>query len=165
MTEILNTARSNSAIGLVLKKQHSIYGEGRVVGEWWKWKVPKLLVKTVLLYAQSGGWGGGESNFTFAVWEGDQLIPLTKTMGGLTKEEIAEIGLFVKKNTIEKFGPVRSVKPSLVFELIFDTLDLSSRHKCGLVLRNPTVLKWHKEAEVNTANSLLEVKALLHNYE
>jgi len=163
IAEILKTARSQQAIGLLLKDQNSIYWEGRGTAGWWKWKVPKLSVKTILLYAQSGGWSGGESTYTFAVWEGDQLVPLTKTMDGLAKEEISEIGTFVKKNTIERFGPVRSIKPELVFELIFDTIDISTRHKCGLVLRNPSVLKWKRESDISEADSLEAVKALLNH--
>ncbi len=160
LSRLLNTARSNQACGMVIKKQMSNYGEGRAK-DWWKWQVPKMTVLTVLLYAQSGGWAGGESNFTFAVWQGDNLIPITKSYVGLSKEELTEIGKFVKMNTIEKFGPVRSVKPELIFELSFDGIDHSSRHKCGLVLRNPTILKWRKEFTTTNINALEELKALL----
>ena len=165
LSELLTSARTCQACGVMIKNQHSMYGVGRVAKDWWKWKVPNLKVKTVLLYAQSGGWGGGASNYTFAVWEGENLVPITKTTAGISKEENSEINSFVKKNTIERFGPVRSVKPQLVFELSFDNVDVSTRHKCGLILRNPSVLKWHKELETSSVNSLEEVKALLNNHE
>ena len=160
----LSQSRNFMSIGLVLKNKNAIYKEGRQKGEWWKWKAKPMSIKTVLLYVQSDGWGRGKANYTFAVKKGDELIPVTKTLDGLSETEIKEIAAFARKNTVEKFGPVRSVKPALVFEITFEAIQISSRHKCGIVLRNPAIQHWHKDLEPSQIDTLEDVKALLNEY-
>lgn len=120
---------------------------GRKRGDWWKWKIDSFTVDAVLLYAQKGhGWRANVfSDYTFAVWEGDQLIPFAKAYSGLTKEELAEVDRFVKKHPLEKFGPVRSVKPELVFEIAFEGIQLSKRHKSGVAVRFPRIQRWRHD--------------------
>ncbi len=148
--------------GLMLKHKESIYDIGRKKGNWWKWKVEPLRADGVLLYAQSGH--GRRANlytdYTFAVWHNNELLPFTKAYSGLTDKELIEVDAWIKKNTVEKFGPVRSVKPELVFELAFEGINPSPRHKSGIALRFPRILRWRKDktiAEANTKDDLLKL--------
>lgn len=156
-------ARENDCEGLMLKSKNSIYQSGRKRGDWWKWKVDPFLIDAVLLYAQAGH--GRRANlftdYTFAVWNGEDLVPFTKAYSGLKDEEFKEITAFVKKNTIERFGPVRSVQPKLVFEIAFEGINVSKRHKSGVALRFPRMKRWRKDKPVEEANTLEDLKALL----
>ena len=127
------------AEGLMLKRRTSPYGVGRKVGDWWKWKVDPLTVDAVLIYAQAGHGrrAGLYTDYTFAVWNGDELVPFAKAYSGLTDAEIREVDRFVRANTREKFGPVRTVEPELVFELAFEGIQESARHKSGIAVRFP----------------------------
>lgn len=157
------TSRARSVEGLMLKRQISPYRVGRQRGDWWKWKVEPYLVDAVLLYAQRGHGKRASlySDYTFAVWDGDTLIPFAKAYSGLTDEEIRKVDAFVKKNTKERFGPVRSVKPELVFELAFEGIQESTRHKSGIAVRFPRMNRWRLDKKIEEADSLETVKALI----
>src|SRR5690606_7626216 len=131
LPEIRNNARLINSEGLMLKNVHSPYHTGRKRGDWWKWKTDPLTIDAVLIYAQkgSGRRSGYYTDYTFAVKSGDALVTIAKAYSGLTDKEIQEVSKFVNKNAIEKFGPVRTVKPELVFEIAFEGIGYSSRHK------------------------------------
>jgi DNA ligase-1 len=149
--------------GIMLKRKNSIYRDGRRRGDWWKWKIDALTVDAVMIYAMRGH--GRRSNlytdYTFAVWDDGQLVPFAKAYSGLTDEEINKVDYWIKQNTIERFGPVRSVKPELVFELAFEGIQKSSRHKSGLALRFPRIHRWRKDKPAGEANTLEDLKSLL----
>lgn len=156
-------SRSHHAEGLMLKKKDSTYQVGRKKGDWWKWKVDPLEVDAVMLYAQRGH--GRRANlytdFTFAVWDGELLVTFAKAYSGLTDKEFGEITKFVKANTKERFGPVASVNPELVFTLAFEGIALSSRHKSGVALRFPRISRWRRDKSPKDADTLDYLKNLL----
>ncbi|MGZ5247413.1 MAG: ATP dependent DNA ligase, partial [Flavitalea sp.] len=144
----------------------SAYQVGRKRGDWYKWKIDPMTIDAVMIYAQKGS--GRRSNlytdYTFAVKDGDKLVTFAKAYSGLTDKEFAEVDNFVKRNSIEKFGPVRTVKPQLVFELGFEGIAASSRHKSGVALRFPRILRWRKDKKVDEINTLEDLKSMLENY-
>ena len=159
LAEARTGARERGSEGLMLKRKDSIYQVGRKRGDWWKWKIDPLVIDAVLVYAQKGH--GRRSNlytdYTFAVRHGEQLVTFTKAYSGLTDKELAEVDAFVKKNSLEKFGPVRTVKPELVFEIAFEGIAASARHKSGVALRFPRINRWRKDkgpAEIDTLEAL-----------
>lgn len=158
-----NRSREFLSEGIMLKRKDSIYRNGRRRGDWWKWKIDPFTIDAVLIYAMRGH--GRRANlytdYTFAVWDGDQLVPFAKAYSGLTDEEIKEVDRWVKQNTLERFGPVRSVKPELVFELAFEGINKSTRHKSGIALRFPRMARWRKDKSAQEANSLSDLTALL----
>lgn len=160
-----STARERGAEGLMLKRLDAPYIGGRKKGDWWKWKLDPLTIDAVMIYAQAGH--GRRANlftdYTFAVWKGDELVPFTKAYSGLTDREFREATDWVKKNTLERFGPVRRVPPHHVFEIGFEGIQASSRHKSGVALRFPRMLRWrHDKAaqDANTHDDLLEMLTL-----
>ncbi|SEN58779.1 DNA ligase-1 [bacterium A37T11] len=157
-------ARLHDCEGVMLKKWDSPYEAGRRRGKWWKWKTQALTIDGVLIYAQSGH--GRRANlftdYTFAVWDGDVLVPFAKAYSGLTDKEIAELDNWVKRHTVTKFGPVRSVHPLLVFEIAFEGIQRSSRHKSGVALRFPRILRWRRDKSVAEANHISDLRALIH---
>lgn len=159
-------SRDFFAEGLMVKNKSGDYKVGRKRGEWWKWKLEALTIDAVMIYAMRGH--GRRANlftdFTFAVRDGDQLVPFTKAYSGLTDLEMKEVDAFVKKNTIEKFGPVRSVTPQLVFEIAFEGIQKSSRHKSGIALRFPRIHRWRKDKLPQDANTLRDLLDLLRQY-
>lgn len=155
-------ARELGCEGLMLKRRSSEYKTGRRRGDWWKWKVDPLSIDGVMIYAQRGHGRRADlyTDFTFAVWDGDELVPFAKAYSGLTDKEMAQVDAWVKKNTKEKFGPVRSVTPQLVFEIGFEGINPSSRHKSGVALRFPRILRWRRDkpvAEASTKQDLLDI--------
>lgn len=156
-------ARREQAEGLMLKRRSSAYGVGRKVGDWFKWKVNPLTVDAVLVYAQAGHGrrAGLYTDYTFAIWDGDTLVPFAKAYSGLTDAEIRQVDRFVRNNTLEKFGPVRTVKPELVFELAFEGIQRSTRHKSGIAVRFPRIARWRQDKPAHEADTLDTVKALL----
>jgi DNA ligase-1 len=163
-------AREQRAEGLMLKRLDSPYGVGRISGDWWKWKVAPLTVDCVMIYAQAGHGrrAGLYTDFTFAVWSeaaetGERtLVPFAKAYSGLTDAELREVDVWIRKNTIERFGPVRSVTPELVFELGFEGINLSTRHKSGIAVRFPRILRWRHDKPASEADSLATLGQLLH---
>ena len=157
------TSRERSAEGIMLKRLESPYGVGRKRGDWWKWKVDPYSVDAVLLYAQRGH-GRRASLFTaytFGVWKGDDLVPFAKAYSGLTDAEIRQVDRFVRRNTLDRFGPVRSVEPRLVFEIAFEGIQRSPRHKSGIAVRFPRMARWRQDKEPKDADTLERVEALL----
>jgi len=156
-------SREMSAEGLMLKRRSSPYRVGRVRGDWWKWKVTPYSVDAVLIYAQRGSGKRASlyTDYTFGVWDGDALVPFAKAYSGLTDAEIREVDAFVRRNTVEQFGPVRTVKPELVFELAFEGLQRSTRHKSGVAVRFPRILRWRRDKPMAEADSIATVRALL----
>ena len=159
-------SRDIRAEGVMLKRKSSVYQTGRKVGDWWKWKTDPLTIDAVLIYAQKGH--GRRSNlytdYTFAVKDGDKLVSFTKAYSGLTDKEFAQVDAFVKRNSLEKFGPVRTVKPELVFEIAFEGIAASNRHKSGVALRFPRMLRWRKDKKPDDINTLEDLKQLLEQY-
>ena len=152
-------ARDMGAEGVMLKRLSSEYGVGRRRGDWWKWKVAPFAVDAVLIYAQpgSGKRAGLFTDYTFGIWEGSHLVPFAKAYSGLTDEEIRRVDQFVRRNTLEKFGPVRTVKPELVFELHFEGIQPSSRHKSGVAVRFPRMARWRTDKKAEEADTIEEV--------
>lgn len=163
MDELRIEARERNAEGLMVKEKTSTYEVGRKKGLWWKWKVDPMTIDAVMLYAMRGHGrrSGLYTDLTFAVWDGKNLVPFTKAYSGLTDEEFRAVTNFVNKNTKERFGPVRSVKPELVFELAFEGIAPSSRHKSGVALRFPRIKRWRHDKKAEEANTLDDLKALL----
>jgi DNA ligase-1 len=159
-------SRIRMAEGFMLKKSDSFYEVGRKKGSWWKWKIEPLTIDGVLLYAQKGHGRRADlyTDYTLAVWEGEKLIPFAKAYSGLTDEEIREVDKYVKQNTLEKFGPVRTVKPAMVFEIAFEGIQESPRHKSGIALRFPRIQRWRKDKPIEEANTLEDLKSLLSVY-
>lgn len=160
---IRGKSRENKAEGLMLKRLDSAYKVGRKRGDWWKWKVEPMTIDAVMIYAMAGH--GRRANlftdYTLAVWNDGMLVPVAKAYSGLTDAEIKEVDAFVKSNTIEKFGPVRSVKAELVFEIGFENIQESKRHKSGVALRFPRILRWRKDKPANEADHLSSLIELL----
>lgn len=163
LPEIRENARELNSEGIMLKHKHSPYHSGRKRGDWWKWKVDPLTLDAVLIYAQkgSGRRSGYYTDYTFAVKSGEELVTIAKAYSGLTDKEIQEVSRFVNSNAIEKFGPVRTVKPELVFELAFEGISLSSRHKSGVALRFPRILRWRRDKTVKDIDDIEDIKQLI----
>ena len=159
-------ARNQGSEGLMLKRKDSAYQVGRKRGDWWKWKIDPLTIDAVMIYAQKGS--GRRSNlytdYTFAVKDGDKLVSFTKAYSGLTDKEFNEVDYFVKRNSLEKFGPVRTVKPELVFEIAFEGIAASNRHKSGVALRFPRISRWRKDKKPEEINTLADLKKMLEIY-
>ena len=161
-------SREKRSEGLMLKNRLSTYQVGRKKGSWWKWKVDPFTIDAVLTYAMRGH--GRRSNlftdYTFALWrendKGDkELVTFAKAYSGLTDAEFREVDRWIKSNTLERFGPVRSVQPYHVFEIAFEGIALSSRHKSGVATRFPRILRWRKDKKIEDANSLEDLKKLI----
>ena len=158
--ETLALARSRSreegTEGLMLKRLDSAYGVGRPRGAWWKWKIEPYTLDAVLIYAQKGHGKRASlyTDYTFGIWRAGELVPFAKAYSGLTDEEIREVDAFIRRNTVERFGPVRTVKPELVFELGFEGIQRSTRHKSGIAVRFPRMLRMRKDKPVAEANTL-----------
>lgn len=164
-------ARSMGVEGLMLKQRDAHYGVGRTkdVGVWWKWKIDPLSVDAVLVYAQRGHGRRASlyTDYTFAVWDAPpgaperRLVPFAKAYSGLTDAEIARVDAVIRRTTVETFGPVRSVRPTLVFELGFEGIARSGRHKSGIAVRFPRMLRWREDKPVEDADTLQTLAALL----
>ncbi|MBT8475143.1 MAG: cisplatin damage response ATP-dependent DNA ligase, partial [Alphaproteobacteria bacterium] len=159
-------SREIEAEGVMLKRRDAPYRDGRRKGDWWKWKVDPLTIDAVMIYVQSGH--GRRANlftdFTFAVWNGNELVPFTKAYSGLTDAEFTQITAWVRKNTLQRFGPVRQVRPEHVFEIAFEGIQESPRHKSGVALRFPRMKRWRHDKPVAEANTLGDLKEMLAAY-
>jgi DNA ligase 1 len=156
-------AREECAEGLMLKRLDGPYGVGRRRGGWWKWKVQPYAVDAVMLYAQAGHGRRASLNtdYTFAVWDGGTLVPFAKAYSGLTDAEIRELDAWIRRNTVEKFGPVRSVKSEQVFELAFEGIQPSPRHKSGVAVRFPRIARWRTDKKPEDADTLATLRGLM----
>ncbi len=163
MKTIRDTASAMKVEGLMLKHRESKYGTGRQKGFWWKWKVDPFTIDTVMVAAQPGHGkrAGLFTDYTFAVWQGNELVPIAKAYSGLTDEEIKRVDAFVRENTTGRYGPLRTVKPTQVFELAFDGLQASTRHKSGIALRFPRILRWRFDKPVAEIDSVDSVSKLI----
>jgi DNA ligase-1 len=157
------TSRERGVEGFMLKRLGSPYRVGRKRGDWWKWKIQPYAVDAVLIYAQAGSGKRASlfTDYTFAVWDNAELVPFAKAYSGLTDEEIRKVDAFVRRNTLEKFGPVRSVKPELVFELAFEGIQKSPRHRSGIAVRFPRIARWRTDKKPEDADTIETVKALI----
>jgi DNA ligase-1 len=157
-------SRARQAEGLMLKRLDSPYHVGRKRGDWWKWKVDPFTVDAVLTAAQRGSGKRASlyTDYTFSVWDDDRrLIPFAKAYSGLTDAEIARVDAFIRRNMVEKFGPVRTVKPELVFELAFEGIQRSPRHKSGIAVRFPRILRWRQDKPAEEADTLDSIRGML----
>jgi DNA ligase-1 len=167
-------ARELGVEGMMLKAREAVYGVGRRKGDdrtdvWWKWKLDPMSVDAVLIYAQRGHGrrSGVYSDYTFAVWSEDDatapraLIPFAKAYSGLSDAEMREVDAIIRKTTVETFGPVRSVTPTQVFELGFEGIAASKRHKSGVAVRFPRMLRWRRDKPVAEADSLARLREFL----
>ncbi len=156
-------SRERNVEGLMLKRRSSTYQVGRKRGDWWKWKIEPHTIDAVMIYAQRGSGRRASlySDYTFAVWDNGELVPFAKAYSGLTDAEMRAVDAFVRRNTRERFGPVRSVTPQLVFELGFEAIQRSSRHKSGVAVRFPRILRWRHDKRIEEADTLATLKAML----
>jgi DNA ligase-1 len=165
--EELKTLRQESRVrkveGFMLKRMGSPYRVGRRRGDWWKWKIDPYSVDCVLIYAQPGNGRRASlfTDYTFGIWDNGKLVPFAKAYSGLSDEEIREVDAFVRRNTVEKFGPVHVVKPELVFELAFEGIQKSSRHRSGIAVRFPRMARWRRDKKPEDADTLDTIRALL----
>ncbi len=154
--ELKISARRINTEGLVIKNKNSKYLSGRKKGNWWKYKIDPMQLDGILIYARPGS--GKRANlytdYSFALWENNKLITFANAYTGLSNKEIKELDKWIRKNTVEKFGPVRSVKPELVFEISFDNIQFSKRHKSGIAVRFPRITKWRKDKKIEDADNL-----------
>jgi DNA ligase-1 len=162
----LDEARERACEGFMIKRKAAQYQAGRRRGDWWKWKVDPLSVDAVLIYAQkgSGKRSGLYTDYTFAVRDGEALVPFAKAYSGLTDKEIALVDRWVKANSIEQFGPVKTVRPELVFEIGFEGISASSRHKSGVAVRFPRILKWRTDKAVPEIDTIETLREMLEKY-
>lgn len=160
--QLRDEARQRGVEGFMLKRRQSPYRHGRKHGDWWKWKVDPLTVDAVMIYAQSGH--GRRStlytDYTFGLWDGDKLVPVAKAYSGLSDKEILELDRWIRAHTTERFGPVRAVEPLQVFELGFEAVNLSARHKSGVAVRFPRILRWRRDKPANEADVLESLRGV-----
>lgn len=165
-------SRDRGVEGLMIKHLESTYRVGRTKdsnANWWKWKIDPYAVDAVLVYAQRGHGRRASlySDYTFAVWTSESgateraLVPFTKAYSGLTDEEIRKVDAAIRRTTIEKFGPVRSVTPTMVFEIGFEGIQRSPRHKSGIAVRFPRMLRWRHDKPIDRADTLAALESLL----
>ncbi len=157
-----DSARERGTEGLMLKRLASPYQVGRTRGDWWKWKVDPLTIDAVLIYAQTGHGRRSSlyTDYTFALWQDDGLVPVAKAYSGLDDQEIATLDRWIRSHTRERFGPVRSVEAHQVFELAFEGVNVSTRHKSGIAVRFPRILRWRTDKRPQDANRLADLQAL-----
>ena len=162
-------SRARGVEGFMLKRRTSPYRVGRKRGDWWKWKVDPYSVDAVLIYAQrgSGKRAGLYTDYTFALWNGEpgdpgrELVPFAKAYSGLTDAEIREVDRFVRANTTDRFGPVRSVTPQLVMEIAFEAIQASNRHKSGVAVRFPRILRQRPDKSIDEADTLATLRGMI----
>ena len=158
-------SRAHGVEGLMLKRRASPYGVGRKRGDWWKWKIDPFTIDAVLIYAQPGSGKRASllTDYTFGLWDNGELVPVAKAYSGLSNAEIAEMDRWIRRHTVERFGPVRHVEPTHVFELGFEAIAKSSRHRSGVAVRFPRMLRWRKDKPAREADTLDSLKAMLRS--
>jgi DNA ligase-1 len=163
LAQIRTESRARSVEGLMLKALGAPYGTGRQRGSWWKWKIDPYSFDAVMLYAQPGH--GRRSNlytdYTFGVWSNSELVPVAKAYSGLDNDEIVALDRWIRAHTREKFGSVRSVEPTQVFELAYEGIAASPRHKSGIALRFPRIARRRPDKPAAEANTLADLQAVL----
>ena len=160
-------SRARGVEGLMLKRRSSAYGVGRKRGDWWKWKIDPYTIDAVLIYAQPGSGRRASllTDYTFGVWDSGELVPVAKAYSGLSNDEIDEMDRWIRRHTRERFGPVRHVEPVHVFELGFEGIARSARHRAGIAVRFPRMLRWRRDKKAEEADSLDSVRRLLESAE
>ena len=160
-----NNSRDNGTEGLVIKNKKSIYTSGRKKGLWWKYKVDPMQLDAVLIYAKGGSGirAGLYTDYSFALWKDGELIKFASAYSGLNNTEIKELDKWIRQNTIDRFGPVRSVRPEMVFEISFENIQISKRHKSGIAVRFPRITKWRKDKLIKDADTLENAEKLMLN--
>jgi len=163
LERVRQDSRRRGVEGLMIKRLSSAYTVGRKRGDWWKWKIDPHTIDAVLIYAQPGSGKRASllTDYTFGLWDNGELVPVAKAYSGLTNEEIADMDRWIRRHTVERFGPVRHVEPVHVFELGFEALAKSSRHRSGVAVRFPRMLRWRKDKPASEADTLDALKALL----
>ena len=163
--EAKNSARDINTEGLVIKNKNSKYLPGRKKGNWWKYKIDPMQLDGVLIYAKLGSGKRADlyTDYSFAIWENEKLVKFANAYSGLNNREIRELDKWIRKNTLERYGPVRSVKPELVFEISFDNIQISKRHKSGIALRFPRITKWRKDKNIMDADNLENAMKMIRN--
>ncbi|MGV3637487.1 MAG: cisplatin damage response ATP-dependent DNA ligase, partial [Flavobacteriales bacterium] len=156
-------ARIGAVEGIMLKRKSSTYEVGRRRGDWWKWKVDPLSIDAVLTFSMQGHGRRADlyTDHTFGLWHNGELVTFAKAYSGLTDEEMKAVDAFVKKNTVERFGPVRQVTPQLVFEIAFEGISASTRHKSGVAVRFPRIARWRHDKNIDEANTLDDLKRMI----
>jgi DNA ligase-1 len=167
LTHQRDSSRGLKVEGMMLKRADSEYGVGRTTGLWWKWKIEPYTCDAVLIYAQRGHGRRASlyTDYTFAAWQAGALVPFAKAYSGLTDSEIREVDRYVRQNTLEKFGPVRSVTAELVFELAFEGIQESKRHKCGIAVRFPRIVRWRRDKTPAQADTLDSLRLMMQGEE
>ena len=163
LAALRNSSRSRGVEGLMIKRRSSPYGVGRKRGDWWKWKIAPHTIDAVLIYAQPGSGKRASllTDYTFGLWDGAELVPVAKAYSGLTNDEIAEMDRWIRRHTVERFGPVRHVEPVHVFELGFEAIARSSRHRSGVAVRFPRMLRWRRDKTAAEADTLETLKGMI----
>ena len=163
LDDLRATSRERGVEGFMLKRIGSPYGTGRRKGDSWKWKIDPHSIDAVLVYAQTGHGRRASlfTDYTFAVWKGEELVPIAKAYSGVSNEEIEAIDRWVRANTLEKFGPVRRVPPVHVFEIAFENVQRSSRHKSGVAVRFPRIVRWRTDKRPEDADRIDALEALI----
>jgi DNA ligase-1 len=161
--ELRRESRARFVEGVMLKRWTSPYRPGRRRGDWWKWKIDPFTMDAVLIYAQPGSGRRASlfTDYTFAVWRGGELVPVAKAYSGLSDDEIDELDRWIRRHTVERFGPVSAVEPVHVFELGFEAIARSSRHKSGLAVRFPRMLRWRRDKKPADADTLETLEKLV----
>jgi DNA ligase-1 len=156
-------SRARGVEGFILKRRDAGYGVGRRKGVWWKWKIDPFTVDAVLMYAQPGNGRRASllTDYTFGVWDQGQLVPVAKAYSGLSNAEIERLDAWIRRHTVERHGPVRAVDPVQVFELGFEAIAPSSRHKSGIAVRFPRMLRWRTDKPAGEADTLDTLRSLL----
>ena len=165
LEEVKNSARKSNTEGLVIKDKQSEYVPGRKKGNWWKYKIDPMQLDGILIYARPGSGKRADlyTDYSFGIWEDNKLVTFANAYSGLNNEEIRELDKWIRRNTLEKFGPVRSVKPELVFEISFDNIQISKRHKSGIALRFPRITKWRRDKNIMEADNLENALKMISN--
>jgi DNA ligase-1 len=167
LSKLRESSRTRGVEGLMLKRRSSAYSVGRRRGDWWKWKIEPYTMDAVLIYAQPGSGRRASllTDYTFGVWDGGELVPVAKAYSGLSNEEIDEMDRWIRRHTRERFGPVRHVEPVHVFELGFEGISRSARHRSGIAVRFPRMLRWRRDKKADEADTLDTVRRLLDTIE
>ena len=165
LEEVKNSSRKSNTEGLVIKDKQSEYVPGRKKGNWWKYKIDPMQLDGILIYARPGSGKRADlyTDYSFGIWEDNKLVTFANAYSGLNNEEIRELDKWIRRNTLEKFGPVRSVKPELVFEISFDNIQISKRHKSGIALRFPRITKWRRDKNIMEADNLENALKMISN--